>query len=141
MLWILGVQPGAEELVIKVANRALVVIVTVVSLLIAKPIAQESAHSPSNDSELVFVPMGFNDTAKDGESAARQDIQRNTMMIAMYGDVRGMNRDQYLALGVTPFLMGCGLGGKGWEFWTAYNRTIIQEMHSRGYNFGRWGLI
>lgn len=138
---VLGVQPDAEDLVIKAAYRALVAIIGVVALLLATPIAEEYANTPSDDSGLVFVPMGFTDTAEDGQSAAQRDIHRNTMMFAMYGDVRGMNRDEYLALGITPFVMGCGIGGKGWEFWTAYNRTIIREIHSRGYNFGRWGLI
>lgn len=102
------------------------------------------SHDPKDvdvNSPDVWVPVGFLDTREDGVAAAQQDIKRGAMMFAMYGDVRGMNRDQYLALGITPFLMGCGIGGKGWEFWTAYNRTIINEMQSRGYNFGRWGLI
>jgi len=92
-------------------------------------------------SELEWIPFGFSDTREDGEAAAKKDIQRNNMMFAMYGAVEGLSYEKYLALSVTPILMGCGIGGKGWEFWTAYNRTIIHEMQSRGYNFGRWGLI
>ena len=141
MIGILGVQPDAEDLVIKAAYRALATIVAVVALLIATPIAEGYAHTPSDDSGLVFVPMGFNDTAEDGRYAAQQDIKRNTMMFAMYGDVRGLNYEEYRASGVTPFLMGCGIGGKGWEFWTAYNKAIYEEMQSRGQNFGRWGRI
>jgi hypothetical protein len=134
-------MPKREYLAMKASYRVIVAVRALSALLMAAPIAEKFSYTRNEGAGLVFVPMGFDDTAEDGRHAALQDIHRNSMMFALYGDVQGLQFENYRALGITPVLMGCEIGGKGWGFWTGYNRSIIQEVQRRGYNFGRWGLV
>jgi hypothetical protein len=88
-----------------------------------------------------FVPVGYEDTKEDGGLAATDDIKNNKMMFGKYGAIEGLNYSKYLNMGVTPILLGCGVGGSGFTFWMAYNKTIIKEMQRRGYEFDVGGPI
>ncbi len=82
-----------------------------------------------------WVPVGYQDTREDGVVAATEDIKNNKMMFAKYGAIEGLNYSKYLNKGITPILLGCGIGGSGYTFWMAYNKVIIKEMQRRGHDF------
>ena len=88
-----------------------------------------------------WVPVGYQDTKEDGIVAATDDIKSNKMMFGKYGAIEGLNYSKYLNIGITPILLGCGVGGSGFNFWMAYNKTIIKEMQRRGYDFDVGGPI
>jgi hypothetical protein len=88
-----------------------------------------------------WVPVGYQDTREDGIAAATEDIKNNKMMFAKYGAIEGLNYSKYSDIGIAPILLGCGVGGSGFTFWMAYNKTIIKEMQRRGYDFDVRGPI
>jgi hypothetical protein len=99
-------------------------------------VAEESPYFQDN-----WVPVGYQDTREDGIAAATEDIKNNKMMFGKYGAIEGLNSSKYLDIEITPILLGCGVGGDGFKFWIAYNKTIIREMQRRGYDFDVGGPI